>query len=221
MQLIRQKEWTEITYPGLSYAKQNRNLAPLNPVRPVWKGRFQHAHLPAANHGLADWLPNLEDHQPPGEHLPRWCRMFTGTSRFCILITISSLPYSWGKLTSGPRACFLFSTGSADAMSCLRHHSWEGLSLKVSGGADLSASVCFVVQNRTAVHDQQAQPRTEWPRRRGGGCPEWTLRGPSPWQRTVHREAGISQQVSPGSWRSTSRRLSCPGIPPTWPHGTQ
>ena len=53
MQLIRQKEWTEITHPCLSCAKQNRNLAPPNPVRPVWKGRFQRAHLPATNYG---WL---------------------------------------------------------------------------------------------------------------------------------------------------------------------
>ena len=57
---------------------------------------------------------------------------------------------------------------------------------EASDGSDPSVSVCFVVQNRTAVHDQQAQPRTERPRRRGGGRPERALRGPSPWEWAVH-----------------------------------
>lgn len=84
---------------------------------------------------------------------------------------------------------------------------------EASDGSDPSVSVCFVVQNRTAVHDQQAQPRTERPRRRGGGRPERALRGPSPRERAVHGETRVSQQVSPGSRCSASGRPRAPTQP--------
>lgn len=120
MLLIRQKEGTERTYPGLSVAEKNRTLAPLNPVGPEWEGRL--VPPPPCCYPWLVGCQTLRTASHPSEHSPRWYKMFTGTCCFYILLTTSSAPHSRGKVTPGPCVCSLFSAESVDGISCLWHH---------------------------------------------------------------------------------------------------